>query len=323
MHQSKKPCILIPAGIPLDGVSCIDEYEIIYPGEMNKLDEASIFKVLPKIDGVVATGAWPKRYTDAACNLKIIANYGSGYDAVDVEAATARGIPVTNIPDATAASTAQVAIGLILAVTHRISEMDARIRREDTSALFGAGLHMGMGLEGGVMGIVGMGRIGGLVAKFGRLMGMKVIYHNRRPVPGLEEDWRPLNELLSEADVVSIHCPFTEETRGLIDASRLQMMKPRSVIVNTARGGVIDMDALGDALIGKRIFGAGLDVYPAEPAVPERLKQLSNVVLTPHIGTNTVEARRVMLEACFQRIHHVLSGERPQNVVNPEIYLTK
>lgn len=323
MSHSKKPCILITSGIPLAGVTNMDQYEIVYPGEMNQFDDDAISNVLPRIDGVIATGAWPKAFTDNAPNLKIIANYGSGYDRVDVKAATEKGIPVTNIPDATALSTAQVAIGLILAVTHRITEMDARMRTEDSSTLFGAGLHMGMGLEGGTMGIVGMGRIGGLVAQFGRLMGMQVIYHNRKPVKGLEADWRPLDELLLKADVISLHCPLTPETTGLINANRIRLMKPRSVIVNTARGGIMDMDALADALKENRIFGAGLDVYPMEPLVPQMLKQLPNAVLTPHIGTNTLEARSAMLTACFERITHVFKGKRPQNVVNPEIYITK
>ena len=132
-----------------------------------------------------------------------------------------------------------------------------------------------------------MGRIGGKLAEMAKAFGMKVIYHNRRKIEGMEDGWRELNDLLSEADIVSLNCPLTDGTRGLIGKAQFAAMKPGAVLVNTSRGGVVDTDALIDALRSGRLGGAGIDVYPNEPEVPEELKTFENVVLTPHIGTNT------------------------------------
>ena len=191
------------------------------------------------------------------------------------------------------------------------------------SGLFEMGYDMGNTLEGARLGIIGMGHIGRKLKDMARAMGMKVSYYNRRPLPPALSDlaaYRPLEELLAESDVVSIHCPLNQDSASLINAERLTLMKPGAVLINTARGGVVDMEALIEALSTGRLMGAGLDVYPDEPHVDGRLLKMPNVVLTPHIGANTVETRVKMAQACQARILDALSGRRPANVVNPEIY---
>jgi len=220
-----------------------------------------------------------------------------------VDAATRRGIPVTNCPDVTALPTAEVAIGLLLSVARRIGEMDRKMRSGPPENLFGMGRFMGMRLQGRSLGIIGLGNIGGPVAEFGRLIGMEVAYHNRRRLPPAQERgarYLSLEELLQQSDVVSIHCPLTPATRNLLSARRLALMKPGAVLINTARGAIVDYEALARMIREEKLWGAGLDVFHQEPHVPEELLALDRVVLTPHIGTKTVEARNDMAQAAGQ-----------------------
>ena len=171
--------IIVTHGVPQMGLELLKEHTVHYPGQFNVFDRDQMMALLPEAEAVIACGALPAEMIKAAPNLKIIANYGAGYDSVDVKTATELGIPVTNTPDETREPTAEVAIGLMLAVSRRICELNRRLREEPTPSVFGMGRHMGMGLQGNTLGIVGMGHIGGIVAEFGKLMGMKVIYHNR------------------------------------------------------------------------------------------------------------------------------------------------
>ena len=309
--------VLITHAIPKPGLERLfDECKVYYPEHAPVFTMDEMLHILPECDAVLAGGAMTREMIAAAKHLKIISNYGAGYDQVDVDAADEAGVIVTNIPDSTTYSTAELAFSLMLAVRRRIAELDRMLRTQPSRSAFGMGRHMGHNLAGSTLGIVGMGKIGGCLANMARAFGMNVIYYNRRKVEGAEDNWRALSDLLAEADVVSLNCPLNDTTRGLIGQDQFEQMKPGAVLVNTARGGVVDTDALLAALKSGRLGGAGIDVYPNEPDVPEELKSFENVVLTPHIGTNTHEARKGMAAAAAERIFLVRDGQTPPNIVN-------
>lgn len=317
--------VLISHEIPLDGMERLkDGARLIYPEGKGAFSDQELMEYLPLADAMICAGHLRGEMLKQAPGLKIIVCYGAGYEKIDLKAASARRIPVANIPDSTAQATAELAMGLMLSVRRKIARLDRDMRgSERLSGLFEMGHNMGNTLEGARLGIIGMGHIGRKLKDMARAMGMKVSYYNRRPLPPALSDlaaYRPLEELLAESDVVSIHCPLNQDSASLINAERLTLMKPGAVLINTARGGVVDMEALIEALSTGRLMGAGLDVYPDEPHVDGRLLKMPNVVLTPHIGANTVETRVKMAQACQARILDALSGRRPANVVNPEIY---
>lgn len=306
--------ILITHGVPTAGIEILQGHDIIMPAPLQAYSMEELMALIPQADAVIAGGKLPGDVICAGKKLKIIANYGAGYDSVDIAAAAACGVPVTNIPHTVTNATAELAIGLMLAVSRRIGEMNQRLRKEDSTTLFGMGRHMGNTLQGMTLGVVGYGRIGARVAEIARVLGMRVIAHSRHLVDGVEN--ADLPTLLRTADVVSLHCPLTDATRHLLDASAFEMMKPGAIVINTARGGVIDHDAMLEALQSGRLAGAGLDVFPEEPRIPAALLTMDNVVCTPHIGSNTVSTRQDMLTACARQILDVLSGKRPENIVN-------
>lgn len=317
--------VLISHEIPLDGMERLkDGARLIYPEGKGAFSDQELMEYLPLADAMICAGHLRGEMLKQAPGLKIIVCYGAGYEKIDLKAASARRIPVANIPDSTAQATAELAMGLMLSVRRKIARLDRDMRgSEHLSGLFEMGYDMGNTLEGARLGIIGMGHIGRKLKDMARAMGMKVSYYNRRPLPPALSDlaaYRPLEELLAESDVVSIHCPLNQDSASLINAERLTLMKPGAVLINTARGGVVDMEALIEALSTGRLMGAGLDVYPDEPHVDGRLLKLPNVVLTPHIGANTVETRVKMAQACQARILDAMAGRRPANVVNPEIY---
>lgn len=317
--------VLISHEIPLDGMERLkDGARLIYPEGKGAFSDQEMMEYLPLADAMICAGHLRGEMLKQALGLKIIVCYGAGYEKIDLKAASARRIPVANIPDSTAQATAELAMGLMLSVRRKIARLDRDMRgSEHLCGLFEMGRDMGNTLEGARLGIIGMGHIGRKLKDMARAMGMKVSYYNRRPLPPALSDlaaYRTLEELLAESDVVSIHCPLNRDSASLINAERLSLMKPGAVLINTARGGVVDMEALIEALSTGRLMGAGLDVYPDEPHVDGRLLKLPNVVLTPHIGANTVETRVKMARACQARILDAMAGRRPANVVNPEIY---
>lgn len=283
--------IVITHGIPAEGFHALQAHRLIMPEPLQAFSMAELAELLSTADAVVAGGPLPGEVIRKAKNLKIIANYGAGYDRVDVAAAKECGIPVTNIPEAVVESTAELAFGLLLAVTRRIGELNMRLRQEVPSTLFGMGRNMGHNLAGKKLGIIGLGHIGSRVAAMAQAFGMKVEGINRHNCP----DWRQgVTNLLRTSDVISLHCPLTEETKGLLNAEAFATMKAGSILINTSRGAVVDSEALADALNSGHLAGAGVDVYPEEPQIPACLLQAKNLVLTPHVGTNTVEARCLM-----------------------------
>jgi glyoxylate reductase len=264
-----------------------------------------------RIDAEVLEAAGP--------GLRVVANYAVGYDNVDVEGCTRRGIVVTNTPDVLTAATADLTWSLILAASRRIVEGDRWIRAGRPWA-WAPGFMLGHGVSGSTLGVVGFGRIGQAVAARAGPFDMPVRYTSRTRRPDAEgalgAEHRDLETLLEEADVVSIHCSLTEETRHLIGAEELKRMKDTAVLVNTARGPIVDEAALAEALGGGEIFAAGLDVYEEEPAVHPALLELENVVLAPHLGSATVETRRAMGMLAAENLVAVLRGKRPATPVN-------
>ncbi len=246
----------------------------------------------------------------AGPQLRVVANYAVGFDNVDLDACTRRGVLVSNTPDVLTEATAELTLALILALLRRIAEGDRHIRRRDPW-IWGPNLMLGTGLPGKTLGLVGRGRIGSAVAQLAEAHGMTVVHTSRSG--GL-----PLGELLESADVVSIHCPLSPETHHLIDAQRLEQMRPSAVLVNTSRGPIVDEAALAAALAEGRIAGAALDVYEREPEVTEALLSLENVVLVPHLGSATLETREAMGMLCVEALRAVLLESRvPENALNP------
>ncbi len=308
--------ILITHGVPAAGLEALAGHKIIMPEPLSTYSMEELKRLIPQADAIIAGGKLPGDVIRAGEKLRIIANYGAGYDSVDIAAAAECGIPVTNIPDTVTQATAELAIGLMLAVSRRIGEMNLRLRREEPSSLFGMGRYMGATLEGRTLGVIGCGRIGKRVASIAKALGMRVIVYSRHAADESVGENRTLAALLAEADVISLHCPSTPETRNLLDASAFAAMKTGAMLINTARGAVVDQDALADALRSGHLAGAGLDVYPQEPAIPEALLAMDNVVCTPHVGANTAQTRAAMLEACAAQILDALAGKRPENIVN-------
>lgn len=292
------------------------DWELTFP-QNEEMPREEIIRLLPEYDVLLTIfhshSPVDREIIDAGKRLRLISNYGVGYNNIDTAYAREKGIDVTNTPRSVCNPTAELAMALMLALARRVAECDRRIRTEKES-LWGTMKNLGASLENKTLGIVGMGNIGKNVARKAEAFGMRVIYYNRRTeVSGYRRV--PLDTLLQEADFVSLHTPLTTETRHLIGARELSLMKPTAMLINTARGAVIDETALADALRQKRIAGAALDVFENEPHVTDVLYRLDNVVLTPHVGTGTIDTRIAMAEEALANIRNFFQGT-PTNVVN-------
>jgi glyoxylate reductase len=283
--------------------------------------EAS-FTISPEISGSAGLVTIPADVVDGALFdaagpwLRVVAHFGVGYDSVDVKAATRRGIVVANTPDVLTEATAELTLALMLALLRRVVEGDRLVRCREAWAIAPTFM-LGEGLAGKTLGIVGLGRIGREVARLAEAFGMRVV-HTRGSGPYEE---LPLERLLAESDVVTIHAPLTAETRHLIGAEEIELMKPSAVLVNVARGPIVDEEALVQALAAGLLAGAALDVYEREPEVHPGLLGLENVVLTPHLGSSTLAARTAMGMLCADALEAVLLENRlPEHAVNPEAW---
>ena len=273
--------------------------------------EAPLVEARPDVEAlVVVAESVGDRLLDLLPNLRIVANYGVGYDGVDVEACARRGVAVTNTPGVLDAATADLALGLLLAVRRRIVEADRYVREGKWGTDWAEAVLLGDEVSGATLGIVGLGRIGSAVARRARAFDMQVLYTRRSPDAGSVA----LDELLAEADIVSLHVPLTEETNGLIDARRLALMRDGTCLVNTARGAIVDEEALVRELVSGRLR-AGLDVFAHEPSVPPELLDLPNVVLTPHIGSGTRATREAMTRVLVDNLLAARDGREPPNRV--------
>jgi lactate dehydrogenase-like 2-hydroxyacid dehydrogenase len=273
--------------------------------DFDLLDEPGGAEGVLALIGTAVDGAYLDR---AGSQLKIVANYGAGLDNVDLAGAADRGVVVTNTPDVLTKATAELAIGLMLALLRRVAEGD-RLLRSGTPWSFSLDFMLGQSLDGMTVGIVGPGRIGRETARLAEAFGARPVFAGR-------DD--PLDQLLATADIVSLHCPLRPSTRHLIDEAALSSMKPSAVLVNTARGAIVDERALVQALENRVIAGAALDVFESEPAVTTGLLALENVVLTPHLGSATGATRTAMGMSAVQSLREMLLERRPpQNAVAP------
>ena len=275
---------------------------------------------LPRRDDVVA--AIPlvsqpvgESELDGLPHLRVVANYGVGYDNIDLEAAVERGIVITNTPDVLTDATADLTMALILAATRRLRE-GLDLARSGAWAGWHPTELLGMGLQGRVLGLVGAGRIGAAVARRAAGFGMKIAYWDRGERPDLEIETGAtrvpaLEHLLAGSDAVSVHVSLSEETRGLIGPTELACMKPDSVLVNTARGAIVDQEALAEALLEGTVGAAGLDVFSEEPEIPSTLRKLPNCFVLPHLGSATREARQAMWDLAAANARAVLASESP------------
>ncbi|MCI3134023.1 2-hydroxyacid dehydrogenase [Phenylobacterium aquaticum] len=258
----------------------------------------------------------------AGGRLKLIANFGAGVDHIDVAAASEAGIVVTNTPGVLTEDTADLTLALMMAVSRRIVE-GANLAQAGDFKGWTPTWMMGRRITGKRLGIIGMGRIGQAVARRARAFGMSIHYHNRKPVsPRIAEEleatyWESLDQMLARMDIISVNCPHTPATYHLLSGRRLKLLQPHAILVNTARGEIIDESALAEGLAKGEIGGAGLDVFEFEPAINPKLLKLPNAVLLPHLGSATVEGRIDMGEKVIINIKTWMDGHRPPDRVLP------
>ena len=315
--------VLITGRLPDQILSRIESrHAVVANREDRPLERKALLEQISDKDGLLCmiTDRIDQELLEHAPNLRMVANMAVGYDNIDLAAATARGVRVSNTPGVLTEATADLTFGLILATARRIVEGDKRTRSGGFK-LFAPLLFLGSEVSGKTLGIIGMGEIGKALAKRARGFDMPVIYHSRRRIDSAEEHalnarYVSLHEVLTDADFVSLHVPLSPETRHLIGEAELKQMKSTAFLINASRGPVVDEHALLDALRNKVIAGAGLDVYEHEPALTAGLTELDNVVLLPHVGSATRETRTQMAELAAENLLAGLRGEIPPNCLN-------
>jgi len=306
-----KPRVVITGRLPGHVMSMLESgFDLVQLGE--PISPARLRERAPGAQALVAllTDRVDGDLLDAAPDLRIVANVAVGYNNIDLEAARARDVIVTNTPDVLTDATADFAWALTLALTRRISEGERLLRRGAWKG-WAIDFLLGHDLRGRQMGIVGFGRIGQATGARAASFGMRVAHAARSSEAPGAAGAMPLDELLATSDVVSLHVPLNDQTRHLIDAAALARMKPTAYLINTSRGPVVDEAALAAALRDGTIAGAALDVYEREPEVLPALLELENVLLAPHLGSATVEARTAMAELAVRNVAAVLSGQPP------------
>jgi lactate dehydrogenase-like 2-hydroxyacid dehydrogenase len=324
--QVTRPAVVVTRRLPDTVESALAErFDVRLSGDDHPMSPGELRAALREADALLCTvtdSLTADVFAMESCRARIVANFGVGYNHIDMKAARRLGFVVTNTPDVLTDDTADLAIALMLAVARRMGEGERQLRAGNWTGWRPTHL-MGTRVTGKTLGIVGFGRIGQAVARRARSgFGMSVLFASRGPVAdevvagaaaGAEQ--RPLDALLAEADFVSLHVPATPATYHLIDARRLRMMRRNAFLINTARGDVVDEAALIDALQAGTIAGAGLDVYQQEPSVPEALMALTNVVLLPHLGSATMESRTAMGMRAVENLVAFFEGREPPDVV--------
>lgn len=294
-------------------------FDITYP-EKSYFKKDEILEMIGEYDVFIPNFSFftDKEIIDKAVNLKLIANYGVGYNNIDVDYAAQKGITVTNTPQAVLEPTAELCFGLMHAVARKIGYFNNKLRGSER---VGWGLYdnLGLSLYGKTLGIYGMGRIGQAIARRAIASGMNVIYHNRRPLdPSIEKEYNAkyvsFDDLLIQSDYISVNAPATSETYHIINATAIAKMKSSAILVNTSRGSTVEEKALIEALKENRIYGAGLDVYETEPNINPEFFALDNVVLTPHAGTQTLDGRHDMQREVASNIIGFFKGEKVSKV---------
>ncbi len=324
-EERVKPKILVSGRIPDEVMQALKErFEVEANLEDRPMERERLLDAIADKEGFLSmvSDSIDAELLDRAPRLRMIAQMAVGYDNVDLTAATARGIPVSNTPDVLTDATADLTFALILALSRRIVELDRRVRRGEFK-FWAPMLFLGREVTGKALGIVGFGRIGQAVARRAQGFRMRILYHDPRSIDaGTERELNAesvdLQRLLSEADFVCLHVSLSAETRHLISKAELALMKPTACLINAARGPVVDEKALVEALRTGRIAGAGLDVYENEPDLTAGLVELENVVLLPHVGSATLETRTRMAATAAENLRTGLEGRMPPNLVNPE-----
>lgn len=323
---TKKPLVVVTRKLP-DAIET--RMRELFDAELNlddhPMSSAELVDAAKRADVLVPTVTDridSRILSQAGSNLQMIANFGAGVDNIDVETAWQRGMTVTNTPGVLTEDTADMTMALILAVPRRVTEGVDILRRGEFEGWAPTWM-LGHRMAGKRLGIIGMGRIGQAVARRAKAFGVQIHYHNRKRVnPGIEEEleatyWESLDQMLARTDIISINCPHTPATFHLLSARRLKLLQPHAYVVNTARGEVIDENALTRMLEAGEIAGAGLDVFELEPAVNPKLLTMKNVVLLPHMGSATIEGRVDMGEKVIINIKTFVDGHKPPDRVIP------
>jgi glyoxylate reductase len=327
--RAEKPLVIVTRKLP-DAIETRmrELFDARFNDSDAAMDEAALVRAVGEAEILVPTVGDPidaALIARAGSQLKLIANFGNGVDNIDVTAAAKRGIAVTNTPGVLTEDTADMTMALILAVPRRLVE-GVRALETDRFRGWSPSWMLGHRLWGKRLGIVGMGRIGQAVARRARAFGLQIHYHNRKPVaPEIAREldatwWDSLDQMLARMDIVSVNCPHTPATYHLISARRLRMMKPSAYLVNTARGEIIDEDALAQMLEEGSLAGAGLDVFENEPRIDPRILRLQNVLLLPHMGSATIEGRLDMGEKVIINIKSFVDGHRPPDRIVPTMF---
>ncbi len=321
-----KPKVFVTRIIPEEGLNILREMADIkvWQEELPPPREV-LLKEVEEVDGLLSllTDKIDAELMDRAKKLKIVSNYAVGYDNIDLEEATKRGIMATNTPGVLTETTADLAFALLMATARRIVEGDKFVRAGKWKT-WGPMLLLGQDIYGATLGLIGLGRIGYAVAKRAKGFDMKVMYYdqvrNEKAEQELGLEFVTLEKLLKESDFVSIHVPLTPQTRHLINEKTLSLMKKNAILINTARGPVVDEKALYEALVNNRIAGAGLDVMdPEPPSMDNPLLKLDNVILLPHIASASVATRTKMAIMAAENLVAGLKGEIPPNLLNKEV----
>jgi glyoxylate reductase len=307
--------VLVTRQLPPGGLDPLEGHELVQREGDQPLTHQELVDAAAGVDAIVCllTDRIDAGVIAAGRNLKAIGNVAVGYDNVDVAAAERAGVAVCNTPGVLDETTADVAFGLILAASRLFGEAERDLRAGRWTA-WNINQYLGYDVHGATLGLVGYGRIGQAVGRRAAGFGMRVLHHTRHPT-GQPGHLASLDELLASADVVSLHIPLSEHTRHLIGRRELELMKPSAVLVNTARGPVVDSEALAEALESGTIFAAGLDVYEDEPHVPRKLLAAPRTVLLPHVGSGSLQTRTAMARLAADGVRAVLAGERPANLV--------
>ncbi len=320
-----KPSIFVTRRIPQAGLDLLEQhFEVTLNEEDRVLERSEILDGIRDKDALLCllTDTIDAEVVHANPKLRVISNYAVGYNNIDVAAATSRKLPVCNTPGVLTETTADLTWALLFSTARRVVESDNFLRAGKFHG-WGPMLLLGVDIFEKTLGIVGLGRIGSAVARRAAGFRMKILYTAQKNNLELEQECHAerveLNELLTQSDFVSLHVPLTEKTQHMIGTDQLQMMKNSAILINTARGPIVDEQALVQALRSKEIAGAGLDVFENEPALAPGLAELENTVLLPHLGSATIETRSKMATLAAQNAIAVFQGERPEAIVNPEV----
>ncbi|MGI6703725.1 MAG: phosphoglycerate dehydrogenase [Clostridia bacterium] len=295
-------------------------YEVVLDSRARALKEDELLEYAPElVADICSTDAWTRKALEAAPNLKVISRMGVGYDSIDVPAATEKGVGVTITVAANAPDVAEYAFTMMLALSRKLKEADKLVRGGEWKKVFSHSLY------NKTLGIIGLGNIGKRVAKLTCGFDMKIIAYDQYKDEAYAREngimYCSLEDLVKESDIISIHAPLMEETKGLISEAQFDMMKPTTIVINCARGGIVDEEALYRALKDGKIMGAGLDVFEDEPVKMDNpLLTLDNVIVSPHTAGMTREGRSHLVEIAFQNAIDVIEGKAPRGLVNPEIF---